>query len=89
MASLKNAIKKLEKNGFAITNNTNSGIIIANKEDKTRYIIIRRNGGDLSDSIATIQVRKQYCDDDTTTDYFAGVFCRNITQAIRYVDTWN
>lgn len=88
MATLTNTIKKLEKNGFAITKDANSGIIIANKEGKTHFILIRRNGGELSDSIATIQVRNPKHDDDITTDYFVGVFCRNITQAIRYVETW-
>lgn len=84
-----NAIKKLEKNGFVIKEwENNKGIMSARKEGYKHYIDIFRNGGEYSNDIAVIDVRSPDMLDDPMTDYHAGTFCENITQAIRFVNDW-
>ena len=73
-----NAIKKLEKAGFKI--NKSGGLYSAKRGSD--IINFRKNGGD-SDQVICIRVRSECDQDDQMTDYFAGVFCNNITQAIR------
>ena len=74
-----NATKKLIKAGFEVTNNGRS---ISAK--KGRHVInVTANGGDLTDTVATVRVRAA-CDlDDSQSDYSAGVYCDNVSQAIR------
>ena len=74
-----NATKKLTKAGFEVTSNGRS---ISAK--KGRYVInVTANGGDLTDTVATVRVRAA-CDlDDSQSDYSAGVYCDNVSQAIR------
>lgn len=76
---LENAIKKLNKVGkvevvgslyFAKTNGN--------------IIEFMRNGREEDNChITCIRVRNERDKDDTMTDYFAGVWCDNLTQAIR------
>ncbi len=71
-----NAIKKLSKYG----NVTQDGQFFRIIQD-TREIQFARNGS--SEDIICIRVRSIHDKDDFMTDYHAGTFCDNITQAIR------
>jgi len=76
---ISNAIKKLEKNGFKVSKD---GIQHTGAKLGLSYIIeFYQNGRE--DSIACIKVRHPADLDDSMTDYSAGTFCDNITQAIR------
>lgn len=72
-----NAIKKLTKAGFEVTE---KGIFITAKKDRN-VIDLAKNGG--SENIATIRVRSVCDHDDSRMDYSAGVFCDNVSQAIK------
>jgi hypothetical protein len=75
-----NAIKKLEKAGYTITN---SGMIfVAARANSNRVIEFIRNGG--SDEIAVIKVRGSGEANDPMTDYYCGSYANTITQAMRY-----
>ena len=76
-----NAIKKLEKAGFKIEK-----VDIhyrAVKQDCRELIEFYKNGRE--DSVTCIRVRRKGDLDDVMTDYFAGFFVDNITQAIKAV----
>lgn len=73
-----NAIKKLEKAGFKVTND--DGNFSAKKGNE--FIEFFQNGGG-SEEVVCIRVRSANDHDDCMRDYCAGVFCNNITQAIR------
>lgn len=85
--TITNAIKKLEKSGFKVTNSiTNPGIYTAEKDGLKRFINFYSNGG--TDDICIIDLRTKGREDDLQSDYHAGTFCDNISQAIRYATTW-
>jgi hypothetical protein len=74
-----NAAKKLTKAGFTVSEIKGS---FQASHPATAYIIeYIRNGG--SDNIICINVRRANDKDDSMTDYFAGTWVDNITQAIR------
>lgn len=79
---VENAIKKLEKNGFEVEEFKGRG------NDKYRgtrgdwVISFFRNGGDSGEAV-NFRVRRKDDHDDIMSDYFAGSFTDNITQAIR------
>jgi hypothetical protein len=70
-----NAIKKLNKAGFEVSQNGNRYNAKANGQ-VIRFI-------EQSERIICINVRNENDHDDAMTDYSAGVYCDNITQAIR------
>ena len=69
-----NAIKKLNKAGFQITQNGRRYSAKAN-----RYVI---DFIEQDESIMCIKVRTENDHDDAMSDYSAGVWCNNLTQAI-------
>jgi hypothetical protein len=69
-----NAITKLTKAGFQVTNTGNR------YQAKANHHIIRFF--DQQGSIICINVRGQNDHDDAMSDYSAGVFCDNLKQAI-------
>jgi hypothetical protein len=69
-----NAIKKLNKAGFQITQ---TGKRYSAKANSHVIDFIEQN-----DSIICIKVRSMNDHDDAVTDYSAGVWCNNLTQAI-------
>ena len=74
-----NAVKKLTKNGFTITQTGN--FHYAHKDGFRDYLqMIVQNG-----EISLIDVKRQGWDDDPQTDYHAGVFADNLAQALRLV----
>jgi hypothetical protein len=77
--TLANAIKKIEKAGFNVENI--NGIYRASKPTAPRVIEFFRNGR--SDEITCINVRRLNDNHDSMTDYCAGSWVNNITQAIR------
>jgi len=78
MATIKYAIKQMEKLGPVVEN---GGFFTV------RYngydLEVSRNGG--GDSIATIYLKRASQDDDPMTDYWAGTFYRNMGQAINSI----
>jgi len=70
-----NAVKKLTKSGFQVTNNG------SRYQAKFNQQII--SFSDQSGDITCIKIRKEYDIDDIRQDYSAGVFCDNLTQAIK------
>jgi hypothetical protein len=77
--TLVNAINKLEKAGFKVEQvNT---IYRASKNTTKDVIEFFRNGR--SENITCINVRRLDDEHDSMTDYSAGVWANNITQAIR------
>lgn len=77
---LENAIKKLEKVGMKV--NYNGEQYFARAENGRREIRFRANRGG-STSLTCIQVRGFDQMDDSQSDYFAGTWCDNLSQAIR------
>jgi hypothetical protein len=78
-----NAAKKLTKAGFTVTE-IRSGFYQATSSAARHLIEYFRNGG--SDSIICICVRKPSDRHDSQSDYAAGVWAKNITQAISLAD---
>ena len=72
---LLNAIKKLEKAGASVEKN---GIFYSAKINNDVIEFMCK-----TDSIACIKVRSANDHDDIMTDYSAGVWCNNLSQAIR------
>lgn len=70
-----NAVKKLNKAGFQITQNGNRYSAQAGRN----AIEFSQQG----DDIVCIRVRSVNDKDDVMSDYSAGVFCNNLSQAIR------
>lgn len=76
---LKNAIKKLSKFGKV----ENSGSLYFARVGN-HFVEFMSNGKiEEAFDICCIRVRACNDEDDTMTDYFAGVWCDNLTQAIR------
>ncbi len=75
-----NAIKKLKKEGFEVKQSEHaSNRYIAEKEGHRSFIeFITQNG-----SLIIIDLRRKGQDDDPCTDYHAGTFCDNLSQALR------
>ena len=78
--TISNAIKKVEKN-FAKVIKQDGGNYTATKNNKE--ISFRKNGH--SEDITCIRVRSIKDLDDILTDYCAGVFYDNISQALKYI----
>jgi hypothetical protein len=77
--TLQNAIKKLNKNGFAVESVGNMfSAAIENGKDVIEFF---RNGG--SEEVTCISVRRKDDESDSMRDYCAGCFVDNISQAIR------
>ncbi len=81
--TLQNAIKKLQNNGFRVTEDENSGVYnrnfkAINPQYRTYLEILSQDG-----EVCIIDLRTPGHDDDSMTDYHAGTFCDNISQAIR------
>jgi len=77
--TLANAIKKLTKAGFEISEGYNRGFKATFGRQVVEFFL---NGG-REDEITCIRVRYENDNDDSITDYCAGVFADNISQAIR------
>ena len=77
---VQNAVKKLEKAGFTVSSQSPNAFR-AYKGGRSE-INFRKNGGD-STEVVCIEVRTVGAKDDSMTDYFAGTWCDNITQAIK------
>jgi hypothetical protein len=74
-----NAIKKLNKAGFQISEKND--IFYAKKEGCENIIEFFRSG--TSEIVASIRCLHENAQDDTMSDYWAGSWCENITQAIK------
>lgn len=70
-----NATKKLVKAGFEVTQTGNR--YMAQKASNIISFFVQ------SDSVICIKIRSQNDCDDSRSDYSAGVFCDNLTQAIK------
>jgi hypothetical protein len=74
-----NAIKKLEKAGFTVTERY--PFFSATRADIATIISYVRNGRE--NTITSINVRRRGDESDVQHDYHAGVWCDNIAQAIQ------
>jgi hypothetical protein len=70
-----NATKKLVKAGFEITQTGNR--YMAQRASNIISFVVQ------SESVICIKIRSQNDFDDSQSDYSAGVFCDNLTQAIK------
>jgi len=75
------AIRKLERNGFSITNNGN--MFVASKEGKNHHIEFFVQGNDA----VCINVMRNGTVNHPEYDEFYNCFC-NLTAAIRRVNNW-
>jgi hypothetical protein len=75
---LTSAIKKLEKAGFKVQNNGCQYWV----ENETNELSFCKNGGD-SDQAICFNVRRKTDVSDMMTDYHAGAFYPNLSQAMR------
>jgi hypothetical protein len=75
---MNNAIKKLNKSGFNISEKND--IFFARKEGCKNIIEFFRSG--TSEIVGCIYCKDEDAQDDSMSDYWAGFFCKNITQAI-------
>jgi hypothetical protein len=73
-----NAVKKLAKSGFEVTGSD----MRFSGRNGLRVVEFSRTGRD-SDSIGCIKVRSVNDNDDSQSDYSAGVWCDNLSQAIK------
>tara|TARA_R110002153_G_scaffold100777_2_gene236814 strand:+ start:1434 stop:1676 length:243 start_codon:yes stop_codon:yes gene_type:complete len=73
-----NAIKKLQKAGFEVIND---GSRFSASRESNIIEFIQNGGG--SDQAICIRVMSADDQDDVMTDYSAGTYCDNISQAIR------
>lgn len=97
MITTQNAIKKLEKAGFKVEQskfdkpNQYNRRFYAHHPNLRHYIELCTQGGDehQAGEVCVIDLRTPGQNDDSMTDYHAGTFCDNITQAIRYATNWN
>jgi hypothetical protein len=78
MMTVANAVKKLTKSGFEVTGSD----MRFSGRNGLRVVEFSRVGRD-SDSIGCIKVRSVNDKDDAQSDYSAGVWCDNLSQAIR------
>lgn len=76
--TVKNAIQKLKNKGYAVTE-TQKNTYYAEKENKRDYIKFLSQDGHL----IIIDLRRKGQEDDPMTDYHAGTFCDNLSQALR------
>lgn len=76
--TVQNAIKKLANNGFEVTG---TDMRFAGRKGN-RVVEFNRLGSD-SDSIGCIKVRSVNDNDNAMIDYSAGVWCNNLSQAIK------
>ena len=75
-----NAIKKLQKAGFRVKVSENvSNRYIAEKEGCRDFIEFLSQ----DDKLIIIDLRHRGQEDDPMTDYHAGTFCDNLSQALR------
>ena len=75
------AIKKLEKNGFKVTQNPNNGQFHSAKKEGSKTLVeFTRNGRE--DEVSCIGIRDENDHSDSMTDYCATIFCRSLKQAI-------
>lgn len=75
---LQNAIKKLSKHGEIKQNGRSFNLVIG-----TQVIEFRANGAvEENPNITCIRVRNNKDNDDVMTDYSAGVWCDNLSQAL-------
>tara|TARA_R110001592_G_scaffold7356_1_gene41267 strand:- start:2488 stop:2823 length:336 start_codon:yes stop_codon:yes gene_type:complete len=74
---LNNAIKKVEKAGYTVTNEKNY-LFTAEKNNRLIEWFNNKDG-----DIFCIRARDANDKDDPYSDYSAGVFCRNLTHAIK------
>ncbi len=78
---VQNAIKKLEKAGFKVKVGVLGFSYYASKENTPYVIEFRKNGGDSEEAIC-INTRRVNDNHNSMIDYFAGIWCDNISQAI-------
>ncbi len=76
---IKNAISKLQKHGFTVTQD--EGRFTAKKENCSRVVEFRRNGW--SDEATCIGYRHESDHSDPMSDYCATMFCESLIGAIR------
>lgn len=76
--TIQNAINKIEKSGYRVKRN---GRVYFSKVGNQVIIFHEQNGNAIC-----IQVRHQMDQDDVHTDYFAGQFVQNISQALRLAE---
>jgi hypothetical protein len=86
-------IKKLERNGFTVRpeacerhsvvdgRTLPPSFYYAEKPGAADVIEVCRNGE--GDDVSSIKVRNRKDEDDLMTDYFGGMFCDSVAQAIR------
>lgn len=76
-----NAIKKLEKAGYTVklVSGNKNRQYTATKDNHRRFI----NFYDQEGHVIIIDLRTKGHEDDSMTDYHAGTFCDNISQALR------
>ena len=75
---LKNAIKKLNKNGFQVTKKTHNNYVA--EKMSARHVV---DFTVQDDEVIIIRVRIKEDKDDCVSDYFAGTFTDNIKRAIK------
>lgn len=81
---LSNAIKKLERNGFKVEKSeTMPNKYYATKEGLRDYITLHVQ----DDRLIIVDSRRKGQEDDPMTDYHAGTFCDNLSQAIRMTNS--
>lgn len=81
MATIAHAVKKLSKYGEVKKSTYGNNTYTVTKDGYE--VKVMANGGDYSGEVAVIRVRGINDIDDFQTDYHAGVFADNISQAIR------
>lgn len=93
--NISNAISKLEKAGFKVELSKfceptafNKRYTATNPNYKSYIEVLTQYDTEGKGTVSVIDLRTPGEEDDLMSDYHAGTFCDNITQAIRYATTW-
>ena len=76
-----NAIKKLKKEGYNIEE-LSPMVYVADKPNQRDYIKLMIQNG----RVIIIDLKIKGQEDELITDYHAGMFCRNLSQALRMIN---
>jgi len=77
----KSIVKAFEKEGWAVRKNElGYGFFCSNGKNIATWFL---NGGDPERNISAVQVMKTDERNDSTTDYFPGMFCTQVKQIIK------
>ena len=85
--TIKNAIAKLQRNGWTVNYTDSCHLYVATREGSRNIIDFHPNGSNTPEnSITCLRVRAIHDQDDMQSDYCAGCFVDSMSQALRIAE---